>query len=201
LALLLVHVAVPRLERRWRSDVDPLGNREEKKPVRQSIAASFVAMLLIGCSVAPRIRSTMDQPPDVPNVPSIPPSIDVLQQLSERNSLLSRRSVYYSNNSYTIAPQYQDLVQAHAAFLQAHPNMRLRVEGNCDERGSSTLNLALGQRRADMIKKVLVMLGADPRQVTAVSMGSEKIKVPERNEAARAQNRRSDLLYIGVDTR
>ena len=79
--------------------------------------------------------------------------------------------------------------------------MRLRVEGNCDERGSSTLNLALGQRRADMIKKVLVMLGADPRQVTAVSMGSEKIKVPERSEAARAQNRRSDLLYIGVDTR
>ena len=52
-----------------------------------------------------------------------------------------------------------------------------------------------------MIKKVLVMLGADPRQVTAVSMGSEKPKVPERSEAARAQNRRSDLLYIGVDTR
>jgi len=93
------------------------------------------------------------------------------------------------------------MLQAHAAFLQAHPNIRLRVEGNCDERRSSTLNLVLGQRRADMIKKVLVMLGADPRQVTAVSMGSEKIKVPERSEAARAQNRRSDLLYIGVDTR
>ncbi len=169
--------------------------------MRHSIAASFVAMLLVGCSVAPRIRSTTDQPPNVPNGTLIPPSIDILQQLNDRNSLLSRRSVYYGNNSYTIAPQYQELVQAHAAFLQAHPNMRLRVEGNCDERGSSTLNLALGQRRADMIKKVLVMLGADPRQITAVSMGSEKIKVPERSEAARAQNRRSDLLYIGVDTR
>src|SRR3954452_17115825 len=117
-----------------------------------------------------------------------------LQQMSDGSSLPSRRSVYYRNNSYTIAPQYQDLVQAHTLFLQAHPNMRLRVEGNCDERGSSTLNLALGQRRADMIQKGLVMLGENPRQVTAVSRGSERPKVPERNEAARAQNRRSDLL-------
>jgi len=79
--------------------------------------------------------------------------------------------------------------------------MRVRIEGNCDERGSSTLNLALGQRRADMIKKALVMLGADPRQVTAVSLGSERPKVPERDEAASAQNRRSDLLYVRIDTR
>jgi peptidoglycan-associated lipoprotein len=161
-------------------------------------------MLSIGCSTTPRVRSTTDPrpPPSAAKVAPIPePSIEVLQQLSDRNSLLSQRSVYYRNNSYTIAPQYQDLVQAHALFLQAHPYMRLRVEGNCDERGSSTLNLALGQRRADMIKKVLVMLGANAQQVTAVSLGSERPKVPERNEAARAENRRSDLLYIGVDTR
>src|SRR3954463_3652569 len=170
--------------------------------MRHSIAASFVAMLLVGCSVAPRIRSTTDQPPELPNLTPIPePSIDVLRQLTDGSRLVSRRSVYYSKNSYTIAPPYQDLVQAHAVFLQAHPKMRLRVEGNCDERGNSTFNLALGQRRADMIKKVLVMLGADPRQITAVSMGSEKPKGPDRSEAARAQNRRSELLYIGVDSR
>jgi len=75
------------------------------------------------------------------------------------------------------------------------------VEGNCDERGSSAYNLALGQRRADFVKRALVVLGADATQITAVSLGAERPKVRGRTEAARAENRRSDLLYIGVDMR
>jgi peptidoglycan-associated lipoprotein len=138
-------------------------------------------------------------PPTI--APLAEPSIDALQQLSDENSVLSKRSIYYRNNEYTVAKQYLPLIQAHGKFLGAHPDFALRVEGNCDERGSSAYNLALGQRRADFVKRALVVLGADPTQITAVSLGAERPKVRGRTEAARAENRRSDLLYIGVDTR
>ena len=82
-----------------------------------------------------------------------------------------------------------------------HPGFKLRVEGNCDERGSTEYNLALGQRRADMVKRALGMLGADAMQVTAISLGSQRPKSLGHSEDEHAQNRRSDLLYIGFDTR
>jgi peptidoglycan-associated lipoprotein len=75
----------------------------------------------------------------------------------------------------------------------------VRIEGNCDERGSSTYNLALGQRRADFVKRALELLGADAKQITAVSLGAERPKALGSSDASRAQNRPSDLKYIGVD--
>jgi len=86
------------------------------------------------------------------------------------------------------------------SFSTSIPEFKLRVEGNCDERGSTEYNLALGQRRADMVKRAMVMLGADATQITAISLGSQRPKALGHSEAERSQNRRSDLLYIGVDT-
>jgi peptidoglycan-associated lipoprotein len=127
--------------------------------------------------------------------------IDGIELLSDQKSLLFRRSVYYANDSYTIEAPYQEVIEAHAQLLQGHPELKLRVEGNCDERGSTEYNLALGQRRADMVKRALVMLGADATQITAVSLGSQRPRALGHSEAERSQNRRSDLLYIGVDIR
>lgn len=73
--------------------------------------------------------------------------------------------------------------------------------GNCDERGSRAYNLALGQRRADFVKRALVLLGVHPTQISAVSLGAEKPKALGRSDAARGQNRRSDLVYMGVEPR
>ena len=158
--------------------------------------------MLTACSGGPRTEPQTGQRPAQPMVAPLPePSIKAPQELSDENTLLSKRSIYYRNNEYTIARQYLPLVKAHAEFLGEHRDFALRVEGNCDERGSSAYNLALGQRRADFVKRALVVLGAEPTQITAVSLGAERPKSRGRTEAARAENRRSDLLYLGVDTR
>jgi peptidoglycan-associated lipoprotein len=158
--------------------------------------------MLTACSGGPRTEPQTTQRATPPTIAPLPePSIEALQELSDVNSVLSKRSIYYRNNEYTVAKQYLPLIQAHGEFLGAHPDFALRVEGNCDERGSSAYNLALGQRRADFVKRALVVLGANPTQITAVSLGAERPKGRGRTEAARAENRRSDLLYIGVDTR
>ena len=75
--------------------------------------------------------------------------------------------------------------------------MNLRIEGNCDERGSREYNLALGQRRADSVKRALTLLGVPADQIQTVSYGSEKPKATSHDEQAYAENRRSDLIYPG----
>jgi peptidoglycan-associated lipoprotein len=82
--------------------------------------------------------------------------------------------------------------------LRAHPDLRVNVEGNCDERGSREYNLALGQRRADAVKRALHLLGVSAVQVHAVSFGSEKPKAEGHSEEDFAQNRRSDMVYAGT---
>ncbi len=111
--------------------------------------------------------------------------------------LSSQSSIQYDYDSFAIRPEYQPVLEAHAAMLHARPDLRLSVEGNCDERGSREYNLALGQRRADTVKRALVLLGVPANQISTVSFGSEKPKATGHSEEDLAQNRRSDLIYIG----
>ena len=110
------------------------------------------------------------------------------------------RIIYYDYDSYNVKEDYLPVMQAHSKFLLAHKEVKLRVEGNCDERGSREYNLALGQRRADSVKRALMLMGVPARQIEAVSFGSEKPKSTSHDEQAYAENRRSDLVYIGGDT-
>ena len=71
------------------------------------------------------------------------------------------------------------------------------VQGNCDERGSREYNIALGQRRAEGVKRLLVLMGASESQVESVSLGEEKPRCNDHNEGCWSQNRRSDMLYSG----
>ena len=110
------------------------------------------------------------------------------------------RTIYYDYDAYNVKEEYLSVVQAHGKFLLAHKEAKLRVEGNCDERGSREYNLALGQRRADSIKRALMLMGVPARQIEAVSFGSEKPKSASHDEQAYAENRRSDLVYVGGET-
>jgi len=115
--------------------------------------------------------------------------------LSDPNSILSKRSVYYGYDQYDVAPEYMPLVQAHARYLRDHPGAKIAVQGNCDERGSPEYNLALGQRRAERVTKAMSLLGVPDAQMEAVSYGEEKPKAAGHDEASWAQNRRSDIVY------
>ena len=112
--------------------------------------------------------------------------------------LLAERSIYYDYDAYTVKQEYEPVLTAHAALLRDHPGLQVNVEGNCDERGSREYNLALGQRRADAVKRALTLLGVSGAQINAVSFGSEKPKAEGHSEEDLAQNRRSDLFYPGV---
>ncbi len=117
--------------------------------------------------------------------------------LTDPKSILSKRSVYFDYDRYDIKPEYKDLVTAHARFLAENRQFRMLVQGNTDDRGSREYNLALGQKRADALKKMLTLLGAREDQVESVSLGEEKPKNEGQNEAAWAENRRGDMLYTG----
>ena len=118
-------------------------------------------------------------------------------ELTNPKSILSQRSVYFDYDRFDIKPEYRELVTAHAKFLVNNRQFRMLIQGNTDERGSREYNLALGQKRADAVKRMLVLLGAREEQVESVSLGEEKPKNPEQNELAWAENRRGDMLYNG----
>jgi peptidoglycan-associated lipoprotein len=104
-----------------------------------------------------------------------------------------KRSVYYEFDKYDVKPEYRALIENHARWLRANPQARLTIEGNTDERGSREYNVALGQRRAESVTKMMVLLGVKPEQIEAVSFGKEKPRVTGHDESAWAENRRSDF--------
>ncbi|MDD3353145.1 peptidoglycan-associated lipoprotein Pal [Zoogloea sp.] len=117
--------------------------------------------------------------------------------LKDPKNILSKRSVLFDYDSYVITDQYRPLVEAHAKFLVANPKMKMLIQGNTDERGSREYNLALGQKRADAVKKALTLLGVSEAQVESVSLGEEKPSCNDASEACWSANRRGDMLYSG----
>jgi len=118
------------------------------------------------------------------------------QPWNDPKSPLYERSVYFDFNEYTVQTKYQKTLSAHASYLKANPKQKVIIQGNTDERGTAEYNLALGQRRSDAVRKSLNLMGVSDDQMEAVSFGKEKPKAEGDNEAAWAENRRADIVYI-----
>jgi peptidoglycan-associated lipoprotein len=119
----------------------------------------------------------------------------MVDELNSPNSPLAKRSVYFDFDSYSVKDEYQSLLQVHANYLKSHPERHVLIQGNTDERGTSEYNLALGQKRAEAVRRALALLGVPDSQMEAVSLGKEKPLATGHDEASWAQNRRSDLVY------
>jgi peptidoglycan-associated lipoprotein len=117
--------------------------------------------------------------------------------LRDPNNILSKRNVYFDYDSFVVKDEFRPLVEAHARYLQQNRNARMTVQGNTDERGSREYNIALAQKRADSVKRMMTLLGATENQIETVSFGKEKPRNPGHDEAAWAENRRDDILYAG----
>ena len=113
------------------------------------------------------------------------------------NMLSQKRSVYFDYDQFTIKDEFKATVEAHAKYLQGNRSLRMVLQGNTDERGTREYNIALGQRRADAVKKLLVLLGANEVQIESVSFGKEKPRREGHDEASWAENRRVDIVYFG----
>lgn len=117
--------------------------------------------------------------------------------LTDPNNILSKRSVYFDLDSYSVKDEFKPVIEAHAQYLKQNGKAKAFLQGNCDERGSREYNIALGQKRAESMRKMMSVLGVSESQMETVSFGEEKPKSEGHDEAAWAQNRRADVVYQG----
>lgn len=115
--------------------------------------------------------------------------------LDNPQGILAKRSVYFDFDSYTVGAEYRAVIEAHAKYLVSNPSRKIMIQGNTDERGGREYNLALGQKRAEAVRKQMSILGVSDQQIEAVSYGEEKPKAAGGSEEAYSQNRRADLVY------
>lgn len=115
--------------------------------------------------------------------------------LNDPQGVLAKRSVYFDLDSYVVKPEYQQVVANHAKYLQSNRTRKIIIQGNTDDRGGAEYNLALGQKRAEAVRKSLSLLGIPESQMEAVSLGKEKPKALGSDEAAWTENRRADIVY------
>lgn len=104
--------------------------------------------------------------------------------------------VYFDFDKYNIRPGDAEILKSNFEWFKANPNKKMRIEGNCDERGTVEYNMALGQKRADAAKAYLTNLGVDAKLLETISYGKEKPVDPGHNEAAWAKNRRDDFVPL-----
>lgn len=105
------------------------------------------------------------------------------------------QSVYFDYDSYTIRSDFRPLVDAHARYLVQQPNGKVTIQGNADQRGSREYNLALGQKRAEAVRRAMRLQGANDAQIEAISFGKEHPRCTQATETCYAQNRRGDFVY------
>jgi peptidoglycan-associated lipoprotein len=176
-----------------------------RKSIPALFAALSAAMMLAACSSQP---PAPEQGPatvsdgtssSTTTAPVTASGLDPysLAALKDPKSAVYKRSVFFDYDQYVIKDEFKPLVEAHAQLLVKNPKVKMLIQGNADERGSREYNLALGQKRADAVKKALMLLGATEAQIESVSLGEEKPRCTESNEACWAQNRRGDMLYTG----
>ncbi len=108
---------------------------------------------------------------------------------------LAKRVIYFDFDKSEIKPEFADIVAFHARNLTSHPNLHLKLEGNTDERGTREYNIGLGERRAQAVRRALMLQGVAESQLTTVSFGSERPAAEGDDEAAWSLNRRVELVY------
>jgi peptidoglycan-associated lipoprotein len=114
---------------------------------------------------------------------------------AEQRRLMQQLVVYFDYDTADILPEFNALLQAHGRFLAQNANAQLRLEGHADERGSREYNIGLGERRAQSVRRVLMLQGAQASQLTTVSYGEERPAQTGSDEEAWRLNRRVELVY------
>lgn len=105
------------------------------------------------------------------------------------------KTIYFDFDSYVLKPEFQSVVEAHARYLTANTSRKIAIEGHTDERGGREYNLALGQKRAEAVRRALGLSGVTDSQVEAVSFGKEKPAASGFDESSMAKNRRAEIRY------
>ncbi len=191
-----------------------------KKSSLKTLVAATVVIFVAGCSTkeAPKEVAVTDvktqptattgstsgtqtatgTPTPNPNLnanANVPLTGDAL--LRAPGGILSKRVIYFEYDQDTVKDEFREVVQAHAKFMQENKGRKIRLEGHADERGSREYNMALGQRRAGAVKRVMGVLGAGEAAMETISFGEDKPKAQGQTEASWSMNRRVEIVYDG----
>jgi len=156
------------------------------------LSAVCAALLLAACESKPPAASEAPPGPPAPTTTS-----NVVPGSEEDLRVNVGDTVHFAYDRYDIQPDDQNTLQRQAAWLQKYPDVRVTIEGHCDERGTREYNLALGARRANAVKQVLVADGVSPARIDTISYGKERPICTESTEECWAQNRRGVTVVTG----
>ena len=161
-------------------------------------AAPAMTTAAPGTAQAPQPAAPTPPTPSAPSAQAAQTTAGsvTVHPLDDPRSALAKRSVYFDFDSSLPHEADRPVIEAHANYLATSRTAKLRIEGNCDERGGREYNVALGQRRAEAVLKSLQLMGARAAEMEATSYGKEKPVDPGHDEAAWAKNRRADLNYL-----
>lgn len=173
-----------------------------------AVAMGAVAMMVAGCAKEEVVKK--DEPVKVeqtvkqePVKPVEPPPVQKEEpkqqevQAEKAAPAIALETVYFDFDKSDLRQDARDILSKNAeAMLKGLPDAKVKIEGNCDERGSDEYNVALGDRRAKSVAKYLVTLGVKADRITTVSYGKEKPAVQGHDEAAWAKNRRADFVIV-----
>ena len=149
------------------------------------IAVAGALLMLAACSSAP------EQPVGGPSGPGGPVSGSRFGPGSQQDlAATAGDRVFFEYDQSDISPEGQQILQRQAEWLKRYANVGVTIEGHCDERGTREYNLALGERRAQAVKNVLVALGIPASRISTISYGKERPEIPHSDETSYAQNRR-----------
>jgi peptidoglycan-associated lipoprotein len=175
--------------------------------MKKVLMALIAALALAACSStdkkedpAPVTDRTTPPPTTATTTTTTTPTTTTpitVSPLKDPKNILSTRVIYFDFDSNVVKDEYRPMVQAHAKYLTENRSASLRIEGHTDERGSREYNLALGNRRAESVKKILVVLGVQEGRIEIISFGEEKPAESGHDEASWAKNRRTELKYKG----
>lgn len=164
------------------------------EPAPKPVATSTPAAAAPAPAPAPAPAAAPARPTTVAPSPATP-STALPPHRDPTSAIYRERIVYFEFDSSLLDAGDQALVDSHARYIATQPRMNLRIEGHADERGSSEYNLALGQRRAEAVRRALGLLGVEVGRIEAVSFGEERPQTDGHDESAWSKNRRAEIVY------
>ena len=162
--------------------------------MQRTLIALAVCSLLSACSSTPE-KTAEAAPIPAPKAVASPVASaeSEAQKIDRIVKALAGKSIYFDYDNYAVKPEYQDALKQDFALLKSAPALSIRLEGNADERGSTEYNLALGQKRAEAVRRALTLLGVPEARLEAISYGKEKLRATCHEEKCWAEDRRVDL--------
>ena len=169
--------------------------------VAQLMVIAMSGLLLAGCPKKQTTLPDASNPPDQSSAQTSQTTDNTVGEGRDANQVLLDTAkqtgtiIYFDYDRAEIKPEFVAIVTAHAKYLNANANNKVRLEGHSDERGSREYNIGLGERRAQAVRRALMLQGVTEAQITTVSYGEERPAVQGSDEAAYAKNRRVELVY------